>query len=323
MARIALILVFLLVLVSAYLRLLHSGIGCDDWPACYGRIGETPGQHAEPGPFEATPGPGGVGRDGLAPAGATLMHRLVASVLGLLVVLLTVKAFASKRNRMVSLALLALTVFLATLGLKSGSLHSPAVVMGNLAGGFSMLALLGWVVFAASRPEDQTSQSHPRVRGWAVAAIVFLCAQILLGGITSANFAATACQSLPDCHGSWLPGPALVTALNLQRQHPVNEFGVAIGGDERAAIHKTHRLGALATMAALLVTGIAALRADRRFRAVAIGIIFLVVVEFAVGIAAIVTQLPIALAVAHNGLAALLLLSLIKLLMLDRRVAAL
>ena len=99
-------------------------------------------------------------------------------------------------------------------------------------------------------------------------------------------------------------------------------FGVAIGGDERAAIHKAHRLGALLTTVTLLAVGIAALRAGSRFRVAATAIIALVVLEFAVGLAAIVTHLPILLAVAHNGLAALMLLCLIKLLMLDRRVAA-
>ncbi|NNF16093.1 MAG: hypothetical protein HKN70_05055 [Gammaproteobacteria bacterium] len=315
MAKTALVLVFVLILVSAYLRLLHSGIGCEDWPACYGRIGAVPATPAGPLSTDQE----GVSDHALAPAAATLMHRLVATVLGMLVFIMTITAFGKKQNRLITVALLGLTLFLAILGLKSGSLHSPAVVMGNLVGGFSMLALLGWLVFARAKPAPRSTPTP--IRGWTVAALVIVSAQILLGGFTSANFAAIACRSLPDCHGSWLPGPAISQAFNLKRAHQVNDFGVAIGAAERAAIHKTHRLGAILTVVAVFAAGIAALRAGPRFRGAAVGILVLVIAEFAVGVAAIVTQLPIVLAVAHNGLAALMLLGLIKLQTLNRPVS--
>lgn len=309
LARLALVLVIVLVGVSAYLRLAHSGLGCTDWPACYGRIGT-----AQTGTSLAPV----VSHDNPALSWATPLHRLTASALGMVVIFLTVVAFRQKRRRILASALLGATVYLAMLGLRSGSLHDPAVVIGNLAGGFLMLGLLGWLVFTTG-PSPPLSRACPRLSAVTLFATLLLAGQILLGGLTSANFAATACQSLPGCNGSWLPGPALAKAFDLSRVHQVSPDGTVRGGEERVAIHKAHRLGAILTLAALLATGLFALRSAPVFRTVALTILLLVAVEFAVGLAAIVTQLPILLAVTHNWLAALLLLALVKLLSMTRR----
>jgi cytochrome c oxidase assembly protein subunit 15 len=196
LARISLILVLVLVTLSAYLRLDHSGIGCEPWPACYGNIGIA----------------------GEAPGISDTYERL-------------------KSQRLITLGLLALTVFLAWLGIYSEGLHSPAVVMGNLGGGFAMLGLLGWMVLR--KPNDRTNRGT--LRTWAALAIVTLSLQIFLGGLTSANFAASACQTIPDCHGSWLPGAEIATAFDLSRTHEIGATGMVLGGAERAAIHKLHR----------------------------------------------------------------------------------
>jgi len=302
-----------LVAVSAYLRLANSGIGCPDWPGCYGRIGQPPAA------IQSAPDQSAyqqLASSEYQPlAWATPLHRLVASALGILVLLLAVVAFRQSHHRLISLLLVGLTLFLASIGLKSGGLHSPAVVMGNLSGGFAMLGLLGWMLFS-----DQEGDPHPnRLTGVIGSiALLLLVAQILLGGFTSANFAATACQTLPDCHGEWLPGSELSTALDLSRKHQVNELGFAVGGAERPAIHMSHRLGSAVAFLALLVTGLLALRGERVLRRTAIFLLALLLLEFGVGVAAVLTKLPIGLAVAHNWLAALLLLSLLKLLALSR-----
>jgi cytochrome c oxidase assembly protein subunit 15 len=318
LAKISLLLVILLVSLSAYLRLAHSGIGCADWPECYGQIGQpatTLSQPAEPGNVYQQM----VEQANQPLAWATPLHRLVASVLGLLIVFLTFMALRRKKQRIIALTLLGLTVFLAILGIRSGSLHSPAVVMGNLAGGFSMLGLLGWMVFSPDPDERENAPvSSGATRLMAVFAIVLLCLQIILGGLTSANFAATSCQTLPDCHGSWLPGSGLFTAFDLSRRHDVTPMGQAIGGEERLAIHKAHRIGAIVTLSVVLLAALTALRAGSHYRRTAIVIFALVVLEFCVGIAAILTSLPIGLAVAHNWLAGLILLALLKLAALSR-----
>jgi len=315
LAKISLLLVIVLVSLSAYLRLAHSGIGCADWPACYGLIG------APVSTSQAVTSESAYQRlteEANKPlAWATPLHRLVASVLGLLVIFLVFLSLRQKRQRLLSLTLLGLTVFLAVLGIRSGSLHSPAVVMGNLAGGFAMLGLLGWMVFSATEPAPEVRQKSA-LKSMVIAAIAVLCLQIILGGLTSANFAATSCQTLPDCHGSWIPGSELLDAMDLSRQHQVTSLGQAIGGKERLAIHKAHRLGALLAVAMVLIAAVVAIKSDQRYRLTGIIVLVLLLIEFTVGITAILTSLPIGLAVAHNWLAGLLLLALLKLFALSR-----
>jgi len=309
LATISLLFVIALVSVSAYLRLDNSGIGCANWPECYGLIG-TPAAEAPTvgSTYER------LAEEAQQPMSwATPIHRLVASVLGLLVLAMAILSVLGRRDRLMSFTLLGLTAFLAWLGIYSGGLHSPAVVMGNLLGGFTMLGLLGWMVFRDVRTRPLAT---PGVRAWVIAAVSVLCVQIGLGGLTSANFAASACRTVPDCHGSWLPGKHLATAFDLTRKHQIGPTGMALGGSERADIHKLHRLVSLLTLATALIAGLLALVS--KLGITAITVIVLVVAEFSVGIAAILTSLPIGIAVAHNWLAAMLLLGLLRLLALCR-----
>ncbi len=306
LARSALLLVIILVTLSAYLRLDHSGIGCEPWPACYGNIGV---------PVEV---PNAVDtyerllEEASQPLSwATPLHRLVASVLGLLILGMALLSLHQRIHRLIAFSLLGLTVFLAWLGIYSEGLHSPAVVMGNLGGGFAMLGLLGWMVFGNSRSADRAGTGLHRT---AIAALCILVLQIATGGLTSANFAASACQTLPDCHGSWLPGADIVTALDLSRIHETGTSGMVLGGPEKAAIHKLHRIVAVVAATFFLYAGIAAYRAGEDSRITGITLIALVAIEFSLGLAAIVSGLPIGIAVAHNWIAALLLLATIKLL---------
>lgn len=305
LAKTCLLLVLILTTVSAYLRLEHSGIGCQPWPACYGNIGVA----------GSTPGVADTYERLLEEARqplswATPLHRLVASVLGVLIIVMNMFAWLMRRERLISFSLLMATVFLAWLGIYSAGLHSPAVVIGNLAGGFTMLGLLGWMVF---RKTNASLHAHKSVRGFALLAVAILCVQILLGGLTSANFAAPACQTLPDCHGSWLPGAEISKAFDLSRTHEIGNNGKVIGGAERAAIHQLHRLVGVLAALSVLAAGAAACRAGGRLKPAGIAAIALVIFELALGVTAIMSALPIAVAVSHNWLAAILMLALLNL----------
>ena len=321
----SLLLVILLVSLSAYLRLAHSGIGCLDWPDCYGRIGvpEISAPLDSPTDQIARDAYQRITAEAQQPlAWATPLHRAVASLLGIFIVFLNMLAFHQRRYRMVSLVLLGFTVWLAMLGLRSGSLHDPAVVMGNLAGGFTMLGLLGWLWFSLGvKPPvrfDAHSKAAPLPRALLITALLALCLQILLGGLTSANFAANACKTLPDCHGGWLPGPEIAEALDLTRHLEVTPEGMAIGGAERIAIHRAHRLMAIATSVLILLAAQMAMRHPGAPRRTGMILLSLIVAEFSVGVSAVFFQLPIGLAVAHNWLAGLLLLALLRLAQLGK-----
>jgi len=278
----------------------------EPWPACYGNIGVPAETPTAANTYERL-----VEEASEPLSWATPLHRLVASVLGLLVLSMSLLSLQQRKNRRFTFSLLALTVFLAWLGIYSESLHSPAVVMGNLSGGFAMLGILGWMVVRKHGRRTSDSGLPGRV---ALAALAVLGVQIFLGGLTSANFAASACQTLPDCHGSWLPGTEILTAFDLSRVHVTGPAGIALGGSEQAAIHKLHRIVAILASAIILFAGVAAIRAGGILKVVGVTTIVLVAIEFSLGIAAILTGLPIGIAVAHNWIAALLLLAILKLL---------
>lgn len=304
-------LVIVLVTLSAYLRLAHSGVGCADWPDCYGRIG--PIQEVSTIGSAADAYRKLVDESGRSLAWATPLHRLVASVLGLLVLALFVVSLATRRHRLICGVLLLLTTYLAVLGIRSGSLHDPAVVMGNLLGGFAMVGFLGWLAIA----ESTRGHGAPAVAVFTSLAGLALCGQIFLGGLTSANFAALSCRTLPDCHGGWWPGPALAQALDLSRLHQLGPAGKAVGGEERMAVHRAHRLGAALTLALAAVAAVVAFVAGARFRIAAVIALALVGLEVLIGVLAIVADIPVGLALAHNTLAALALLAWLKLLALS------
>lgn len=301
----SLLLILLLVSLSAYLRLEQSGIGCDPWPACYGNIGV---ENEAPDIGDAYER---LLADATEPlAWARPLHRLVAGVLGLLILGLTVMALLQRRHRVASLSLLGLTVFLAWLGIYSEGLHSPAVVMGNLAGGFAMLAVCGWLVFSEM---GKSTVGSANLRRWSTIAIVTLSLQILIGGLTSANFAASACATLPDCQGAWLPGAELWTAFDLSRSVTTTPEGFVVGGAERPAVHMLHRLFSLLTFGAVAAAGVLAFRVRNGIRPTGMLVCALIVLQMATGIAAVRFGIPIAVAVSHNWMAAVLMLGVLRL----------
>ena len=311
----SLFLLIVLMVVSAYLRLHEAGIGCPDWPACYGLIGEAVDESstsAAESAYERI-----VAESDAPLSWAAPLHRLVASLLGLSVLFLTVLSLKAGKYRLVCVALLGLTVFLALIGLRSGSLHNPAIVMGNLLGGFTMLGLLGWLVFRQQPGSPNYTETHIRhIRPLVITALFFLGLQIILGGLTSANFAATSCQTLPDCHGRWFPDATIYTALKLNEMREVSASGVVTGGLERVAVHLAHRWGAVLALLAIVAAAIGGIVATGQTRKVAILALVLLGVELVIGLAAIITDIPIGLAVAHNWVAGLMLLTLLKLLAL-------
>ncbi len=304
LAVFSLILALALLAAGSYLRLENAGIGCADWPGCYGRIGASQdGQPTVGGTIERL-----ADELGQPSSWITRAHRLVAGLLGLLALAMSIVAVRTRQHRMPAFAILGLVVFLAWLGMYSAGLHRPAVVMGNLLGGFALLALLGWIVFHDARPRANAPRS---VRRWVAAALLLLGLQIALGGLVSANFAAAACPTMPACNGSWLPGKNLWKAFDLDRELQTDADGRVLSGPQQADIHKLHRLtGVLAAMAILVATAMA-LRA--RLGASALAVLLVAALEFHIGILAVLADIPIGVAVAHNVLAAILLLGLLRL----------
>jgi cytochrome c oxidase assembly protein subunit 15 len=311
-ARAVALLALAVVILGAYVRLTDAGLGCPDWPGCYGRL--TVGavmqdidaaQQAYP---ERPVEPGKAWRE--------MLHRYLAGLLGLAVLLLAVLAW---RNRHAAgqpvalpLALLVLVVFQALLGMWTVTLLlKPVVVMAHLLGGMATLALLWWLSLP---PPGGRSSSH-RLAGSAAAALALLAVQIALGGWTSTNYAALACPDFPTCQGSWWPEMDFAEGFRPWRGLGVDYEGGVLHNSARVAVHVTHRIGALITLLVLAALAVAVWRsdADTRARRAALLMAAALLAQITIGILIVLRGLPLSLATAHNGVAAVLLLTLVTL----------
>lgn len=309
-------LALLVVVLGAYVRLSDAGLGCPDWPGCYGHL-VLPGDSATRASAQA------VFPEREIEAGKAwreMIHRYAATSLGLLIVGSACFAWLNRRSPrqpvLLPFVLLGVVIFQGLLGMWTVTLLlKPLIVMGHLLGGLTTLGLLTWLLLGERR---RNADRQPRQLQWPVlAALVVLIGQIALGGWTSSNYAALACPDVPTCQGEWWPAEAnFAEGFVLWRGLGINyEFGV-LDAPSRVAIHFTHRLGAILTLAVLLIT---ALWARRRIPTPAVHraatlVIGAVVLQVSIGIGIVWFGLPLPLATAHNGMAALLLLAMINLL---------
>ncbi|MEH6504524.1 MAG: COX15/CtaA family protein [Cycloclasticus sp.] len=306
---IAILLTLLVVVLGAYVRLSDAGLGCPDWPGCYGNLiideapeGVSQANEAFPErPFEASK------------AWKEMIHRYFATTLGLVILLLTIMAWrrAEIGQRALTTGLSILVMFQGALGMWTVTLLvKPIIVMSHLLGGLATLSLLLLLLLRIRNKRLPVEQKSNAIKKIATIGMLVLIVQIALGGWTSTNYAALACPDFPTCFGgSWNPNVDYKEGFVLWRGLGVDyEFGV-LTNEARAAIHWVHRIGALITTLTLgfLVFALIKVRAVKE----ASLILSLLVSQIALGILNVVLNLPLHLAVAHNAVAALLLLSLV------------
>ena len=285
----AVVLALIVVVMGAYVRLSDAGLGCPDWPLCYG----------QPVPADIAD------RDALAKAWKEMGHRYLAGTLGALILAIAVAAWRLRQSAPLAGVLVLLVAFQATLGKWTVTmLLKPAIVTAHLLGGMATLALLAWLALA--RWPHVPAPEMRALRRVAAIALAALVVQIALGGWVSANYAALACPDLPLCRGT----VDFARAFHVVRELGQTSEGDLLSHDALRAIHWTHRLFALVALAVVLL---AALRAWRLSRGLAITVAALVALQFALGVLNVALGLPLALAAAHNAGAALLLLALVVL----------
>lgn len=313
----ALALTFVVVVLGAYVRLSDAGLGCPDWPGCYGRLDVPDEAHQIAEANAAYP------HRPVEPAKAwkEMVHRYFAGTLGLSILALAVLAWRRRREPGqplgLPLALLGLIVFQALLGMWTVTWQlKPVVVMAHLLGGLTTLSLLAWLVLRQGRyGGDSVAADDRALRGYALLGLVLLVAQIALGGWTSANYAALACPDFPTCQTRWWPPLDFREAFTLWRGLGISYEGGVLANDARVTIHMMHRLGALTVFLYLgwLSWRLLATRRNRTVRLAGLVIAVLLIGQLALGIANVVLRLPLPVAVAHNAGAALLLLALVAL----------
>jgi cytochrome c oxidase assembly protein subunit 15 len=298
----------LVVTVGAYVRLTDAGLGCPDWPGCYGRLvvpdHATAAQHED---YAARPLEAGK-------AWREMIHRYLASTLGLVCVALAVVGWLNRREPgqqwRVPLALVVLVAFQGLLGRWTVThLVNPPIVMAHLLGGLATLALLAYLGRWRSA---RFPQATPRMKALGVLAAVALVVQIALGGWTSANYAALACPDFPTCQTQWWPAIAdFEDGFVLWRGLGVNYEGGVLDHPARVAIHFTHRLGAVVAAVLIAWLGVVLARAAPT-RADGLAVLGALALQLSLGVSIVVFGVPLPVAVAHNGVAALLLLTVLN-----------
>ena len=313
LALAALYLALFVVPLGAYVRLSDAGLGCPDWPGCYGKLVGVPEHPAEQNAaLQAFPD------KPVEPAKAwtEMIHRYVAGTLGLLIFALCWLNW--RRRPAVSAGLAGMIVFQALLGMWTVTLLlKPAIVTGHLLGGMTIVALLAML---AMRERDLESRRFAPPGATAIARIALLATvvQIALGGWVTSNYAALACQDFPTCQGAWLPEMDFGHAFTVVRELGRTDDGALLPLTALTAIHWMHRLGALlvfASVGALILR----LRSSPEWRDWAVALTITLLLQVGLGVANILLSLPLPLAVAHNFGAALLLVHVVA---VNRRLAA-
>jgi len=328
LATLGVLLCFLVVVLGAYVRLTAAGLGCPDWPGCYGHLTPLGAEHAAGAaayahwPLE----PGKAWRE--------MIHRYAAGTLTLVIIAITALAFSARRvspvSRAFALLLLATVIVQAALGMLTVTWQlKPLIVTLHLLFGLTTLALLWWLRLslpagswgaamqrAGARLRGGGSSSVTSARHLTLLALAALLLQIALGGWTSSNYAAVACPDLPTCQHAWWPHTDYRDAFVLWRGLDVNYEGGVLDNPARIAIHLTHRLGAVVTSLLLIVTALFVLRRHGLFaaRVPAWAVLAALALQLLIAVSMVLRAFPLWLATAHTAGAALLLLATLALL---------
>lgn len=305
-------LALVVIVLGAYARLTDAGLGCPDWPGCYGHLSfsqttkniETAQQAFPDRPFEKHK------------AWNEMIHRYFASGLGFMILVIFITSlFKRAENTPVKLSffLLCLVCFQGALGMWTVTLNLlPVVVMGHLLGGFTLLSALFLLYLKLSSYRIPGGDHSVReFRKFTILGIVIVTVQIALGGWTSANYAALACTELPICEQGWLQRLDFSGAFSIPDVENY-EYG-AHDYNERMTMHILHRFGALITFLYLCWFGMRlfALANSKLIKRLSAIMVLVLGVQVLLGVSNVVFSLPVVIAVLHNAVAACLLLSLV------------
>lgn len=307
------------VVLGAFTRLSDAGLGCPDWPGCYGHLLWPIQEHNVAKANEAWPDT----PVDHAKTWPEMVHRYFAGTLGVLIVLLAAKAWKMREDPTypfrLPVFLLFLVVWQALFGMWTVTLKLwPQIVTLHLLGGMTILSLLWLLVLRL----DNQSWRLPaalyakalRLRPWVLLGIAIVVCQILLGGWTSSNYAAYACHDFPTCHGEWLPPMDMSTGFNIFQTIGPNYLGGLLESDARVAIHFSHRIGAIVVAVYLLALSLRLLTLGYpQFKTLGTLVLAALALQIGLGISNVLLQIPLSVAVLHNAGGGLLLLTLITL----------
>ncbi|MBC8119444.1 MAG: COX15/CtaA family protein [Burkholderiaceae bacterium] len=299
-----------LIMLGSFTRLTDSGLGCPDWPGCYGH--SNPWSANEPIQAAQTALPSGPVTQ--TKAWIEMAHRYLALAVGVLIIVLAVHAWRrraterpphdSRGSRWLGTAALLWVCVQGAFGALTVTMKlQPAVVTLHLLGGVVLLALLTWLALREG-PEAQVIEAE-RARVAAMVALLAVFVQIALGGWVSSNYAVMACPDFPLCQGQLLPPMDFANGFTWWRGLGRTGQGDLIPFQALVAIHWAHRVFAVVVVAAVM-TLIWHLRRHAGLRPLANALSALLLLQLLTGLSNVVLQWPLLLAVLHSGGAALL-----------------
>ncbi|MEA3122673.1 MAG: heme a synthase [Paraburkholderia sp.] len=310
-----------LVMFGGFTRLTDSGLGCPDWPGCYGTSSPFIA-HAQIAAAHAALPSGPVS---MTKAWIEMIHRYFAMAIGVLIIAQTAVAWAARfKGRPLDVSPWWPTALLMLIGVQGAfgawtvtMKLQPVIVTTHLLLGLALLGALGWLAArAAHAPRARRIPEYePQIARFRLAlsgGLALLVLQIALGGWVSTNYAVLACTDFPTCNGQWIPPMDFAHGFHLWRALGMTGDGDVITQDALVAIHWTHRTFAFVVIAYLVWLALR-LRRFPSLRRPANGVLAVLVVQFATGLSNILLQWPLPIAVAHNGGAAALLLLLVVL----------
>jgi len=298
-------LAFCVISLGAYVRLSDAGLGCPDWPGCYGKLLGVPDSHHEVNAAQAAFPHAPVEA---AKAWKEMIHRYLAGILGLVIAALAALAIWPRRQARVApqIFLVGLVLVQAALGMLTVTwLLKPVIVTLHLLGGMLILATLVGIKASSCAASVDTAASAMKKAAWLVTALILM--QIALGGWTSANYAAMACADYPLCQGQLMPADMDWShAFVFNRELGQTSDGQMLSLQTLTAIHWTHRCFALVVLAACVAF---AMRLKQQNDTRTLGYLLLgaVITQVLIGISNVWLQWPLGLAVLHNTGAAVLL----------------
>ena len=311
LARIALFLAFVVILLGAYTRLRDAGLGCPDWPGCYGKLVVPHTAHAVQAAQQAYPN---IPLE-TPKAWAEMVHRYFAGTLGIFILILalwgSIRRFKNHSQPIfVPWLLLGFVIFQAALGMWTVTLKLlPDVVTAHLLGGMIIAALLYWLSLSSEQAFKLPASNLQNLRPWILTGLILLFGQIFLGAWTSTNYAALTCPHFPLCNGQLFPHMEWSKAFNFLSPIGPNYEGGQLDMLARATIQMSHRYGAFVVFFYLGALSICLIRSP--LRRAGITLLALLFAQIILGVLNVELRLPIQTAVMHNGVAALLLLTLV------------
>src|SRR5210317_1540746 len=300
-------LAFVVIALGAWTRLVDAGLGCPDWPGCYGFV-VFPTNEAEIALAEARypTFPYDINK-----AIPEVVHRYFAAALGFLAIIMVYYSFKQNENKNIRRWTIGLLIFICCQGLFGyltvSLLLLPIIVTAHLFGGFTTLTLFFLIFLMSGKFDILEKMAIPKLKAVAGIALAVLIFQIFLGVWTSTNYASLACADFPTCQGSYVPEMDFKNGFNLNQEVGPNYLYGLLDNPSRAAVHYSHRVSALIVTLVFLILMSKLWFSNAAPLASSLGILLLT--QISLGIINVVYVLPLYVAIAHNLVAALLLLT--------------